>query len=249
MSLANNHARDFGEDGRLASMHTLATAGIYHSGLEGDFASTTVNGLRVALLAYAVTVNSNLLLDYEIAAATVAEQAARHDIVIISFHGGAEGRDVMHLPFAEEEYFGEPRGDVVRFARLMVDAGADLVLGHGPHVVRAMEVYKERLIAYSLGNFATYYGISVDGDKGVAPILVSTLDETGRFVAGQIHSTVQIRPAGPSFDADNRALKLIQKLSIEDFGTPGLRFSADGAIVPHSRATIKKYEETNGRNN
>jgi hypothetical protein len=240
ISLANNHARDFGEEGRLASMHTLAAAGIHHSGLEGDFASMIVNGLRVALLAYAVTVNSNLLLDYDIAAATVAAHAAAHDIVIISFHGGAEGRDVMQLPFAEEEYFGEPRGDVVRFARMMVDAGADLVLGHGPHVVRAMELYKDRLIAYSLGNFATYYGISVEGDKGVAPILVCALDGDGRFVQGQIHSTVQIRPGGPAIDAEKRALLLLQTLSNEDFGTPGIRFTADGGIFPAARPTIAK---------
>ncbi len=135
MSLANNHARDFGEEGRLASMQTLADAGLHHSGLRGDFASMIVNELRVAVLAFAVTRNSNLLLDYEVARQTVVDQAARHDIVIVSFHGGAEGRDVTHVPFAEEEYFGEMRGDVAKFSRMMVKAGADLVIGHGPHVV------------------------------------------------------------------------------------------------------------------
>ncbi len=246
MSLANNHARDFGEEGRLASMQTLADAGIQHSGLEGDFASMQVNGLRVALMAYAVTRNSNLLLDYEIAAESVAAFAAEHDVVIISFHGGAEGRDVMHLPFAEEEYFGEMRGDVVRFSRMMVDVGADLVLGHGPHVVRAMEVYKDRLIAYSLGNFATYYGISVEGDKGIAPILVTTLDGEGRFIRGKIISTEQIRPAGPSIDPQNKALKLLQELSLEDFGTPGIQFNSDGVIVPKSRDSVVKQQEQAG---
>jgi poly-gamma-glutamate capsule biosynthesis protein CapA/YwtB (metallophosphatase superfamily) len=165
LSLANNHARDFGEDGRLATMQTLAAAGVHHSGLEGDFASFENKGLRIALVAFAVTKNSNMLLDYEQSARTIAECAATHDIVIVSFHGGAEGRDAMHLPFSEEEYYGEPRGNVVKFSRMMVDAGADLVFGHGPHVVRAMERYNDRLIAYSLGNFATYYGIGVDGSQ------------------------------------------------------------------------------------
>ena len=128
---------------------------------------------KVAVLAYAVTKDSNMLLDYELAEQTVAAHAAEHDIVIVTFHGGAEGASMMHVPFAEEEYFGEPRGDVAMFARRMVDAGADLVLGHGPHVVRGIERYQERLIAYSLGNFATYYGISVDGAKGLAPILLT----------------------------------------------------------------------------
>jgi poly-gamma-glutamate capsule biosynthesis protein CapA/YwtB (metallophosphatase superfamily) len=235
MSLANNHARDFGEEGRLATMQTLAGAGIHHSGLKGDFASFESNGLRVSLIAFAVTKNSNLLLDYDWSAATVADCAGTHDIVVVSFHGGAEGRDVMRLPFGEEEYFGEPRGDVVKFSRMMVDAGADLVIGHGPHVVRAMERYKDRLIAYSLGNFATYYGISVDGIKGVAPILIATLDEQGRFVEGQIHSTVQIRPDGPTIDESQKALNLVRGLSNQDFGQPGIKFLPDGRIVPAER--------------
>ena len=235
LSLANNHARDFGEEGRLATMQTLAAAGMHHSGLEGDFASFTSNGLSVALIAFAVTKNSNMMLDYDLSAQTIAEQARSHDIVIVSFHGGAEGRDFTHVPFDEEEYYGEPRGDIVKFSRMMVDAGADLVIGHGPHVVRAMERYKGRLIAYSLGNFATYYGISVEGIKGIAPILIATIDGTGEFVEGWIHSTMQIRPGGPQIDEEQRALNLIRGLSIEDFTKPGIRFLPDGKIVPAHR--------------
>ena len=240
LSLANNHARDFGEEGRTATMRTLANAGIHHSGREGDFASFEEKGLRVAVLAYAVTKNSNMLLDYALSERTVRDFAATHDIVIVSFHGGAEGRDVTRLPFADEEYYGEPRGDVVRFARMVVDAGADLVIGHGPHVVRAMERYKDRLIAYSLGNFATYYGISVAGIKGIAPILIATLDEEGRFVEGEIISTRQLRPAGPSLDPQGRALKMIRGLSVEDFGNPGLTFHADGRITPAERPPVTR---------
>ncbi|MCH7822041.1 MAG: CapA family protein [Proteobacteria bacterium] len=235
LSLANNHARDFGEEGRLASMETLAAAGIHHSGLEGDFALFTVNELDVALLAFAVTRNSNLMLDYSLAAEIVADHAKHHDIVVVSFHGGAEGQNVTRLPFAEEEYFGEPRGDVVRFARMMVDAGADLVVGHGPHVVRAMERYRNRLIAYSLGNFATYYGISVEGIKGIAPVLVATLDGEGNFLEGKIYSTTQLRPDGPSIDEEDGALNLIRSLSIRDFTTPGIVFNPDGSLLPAPR--------------
>jgi hypothetical protein len=181
-----------------------------------------------------------MLLDYVRSEESVREFAATHDIVIVSFHGGAEGRDVTHLPFADEEYYGEPRGDVVRFARMVVDAGADLVVGHGPHVVRAMERYNDRLIAYSLGNFATYYGISVAGIKGVAPILIVTLDHEGRFVDGEIISTHQLRPAGPTLDPESRALKLIRGLSIEDFGNPGLTFHPDGRITPADRPSVTR---------
>ncbi len=241
LSLANNHARDFDEDGRSSSMHAIAARGMHHSGREGDFATLRTGNLDVAFLAYAVTRNSNLLLDYDLAFETVRRFAATHDIVVVSFHGGAEGADVTHVPFADEEYYGEPRGDVVWFSRGVIDAGADLVIGHGPHVVRGMERYKEKLIAYSLGNFATYYGISVAGTKGIAPILTVTLDGNGVFVDGQITSTVQRRPAGPSIDPEQRALNLIRGLSIDDFGNPGLRFLPNGKVLPVDRPPVAPH--------
>ncbi len=241
LSLANNHARDFDEEGRSSSMEAIAARGMHHSGREGDFAELAVGELKVAVLAFAVTRNSNMMLDYELAFQTVGRFSASHDIVIVSFHGGAEGADVTNVPFAEEEYYGEPRGDVVWFARGVIDAGADLVIGHGPHVVRGMERYNGRLIAYSLGNFATYYGISVAGIKGIAPILTATLDGEGVFLEGQITSTIQLRPAGPGIDEKQRSLNLIRGLSIEDFGNPGLRFDADGRLWPIERDDIRKH--------
>jgi capsule synthesis protein PGA_cap len=241
ISLANNHARDFGEDGRSSSMAALQAADIAHSGRAGTTATLRRGDILVAFLAFAVTKNSNMLLDYELAFDMIAAHAEEHDIVIVSFHGGAEGTDVTHIPFAEEEYYDEPRGDVVWFARGAVDAGADLVVGHGPHVVRGMEHYKKRLIAYSLGNFATYYGISVAGIKGIAPILSITLDGNGEFIAGQITSTVQLRPAGPSIDDRQRALNLLRGLSIDDFGNPGLRFLPDGKLLPIERGDVPQH--------
>ena len=235
LSLANNHALDFGEDGRSSTMLALNAVGIAHSGRAGDFATLKSAGLNVSFIAFAVTRNSNLLHDYALAAQIVAEQAAIHDVVVVSFHGGAEGQDTTRIPFAEEEYFGEPRGDVMRFARSMVDSGADFVFGHGPHVVRGMELYKDRLIAYSLGNFATYYGISVSGIKGIAPILIVTVDQQGRFDGAQLLSTVQIRPGGPGLDPHHRALTLVHDLSNTDFAQSGLHFHADGRLTRAER--------------
>ena len=241
LSLANNHARDFGEEGRDSSAEALRTVGILGSGREGSWSAITDLEASVVFVNYAVTKNSNMLLDYEQAFATVTMFAETFDIIVVTFHGGAEGADATHVPFAEEEYYGEPRGDIVWFARGVVDAGADLVIGHGPHVVRGMERYKDRLIAYSLGNFATYYGISVAGIKGIAPILTVTLDGNGRFVEGSIVSTIQLRPAGPSIDPRNRALNLIRGLSHEDFGEPGLTFLADGGIQPAPRSVVAPH--------
>jgi poly-gamma-glutamate capsule biosynthesis protein CapA/YwtB (metallophosphatase superfamily) len=231
MSLANNHARDFGETGRSSSMAALDAVGIHHSGREGTHTSFVVAGRRIAMVAFAPNVGSNQLNEPALAAEQVRFLAEHHDIVIVSFHGGAEGNGAEALPFAREIYVGEDRGNVVEFGRAMVDAGADLVLGHGPHVVRAMELYKDRLIAYSLGNFATYYGISVEGNRGVAPVLFATLGDDGQFRSGRLESTTQLRPAGPSPDPAGTAVKLIKQLTTQAFPDGFLRIADDGSLT------------------
>jgi len=231
LSLANNHARDFGEEGRSSSMAALDAVGIRHSGREGSVASWIANGRRVALVAFAPNVGSNSLNDPQIGLPLVTQLAATHDIVIVSFHGGAEGNGAEVLPFAREIFAGEDRGNVVEFAHAMIDAGADLVLGHGPHVVRPMEIYRDRLIAYSLGNFATYYGISVDGIRGIAPILLCTLDDEGRFASGHIEATTQIRPAGPTPDAAGAVIGLLRTLTDNAFPQGRLLIGEDGSLT------------------
>jgi len=231
MSLANNHARDFGEEGRSSTMAALDAVGIRHSGREGTVASWIANGRRVALVAFAPNVGSNSLNDPQIGLPLVTQLAASHDIVIVSFHGGAEGNGAEVLPFAREIFAGEDRGDVVEFAHAMVDAGADLVIGHGPHVARPMELYHDRLIAYSLGNFATYYGISVEGIRGIAPILLCTLDDQGRFVSGHIESTTQLRPAGPSLDPQQTVIEMLRTLTLAAFPEGLLDISGDGELT------------------
>ena len=181
-----------------------------------------------------------MLLDYELAFTTVAGFAATHDIVIVSFHGGAEGADVTHVPFAEEEYYGEPRGDVVWFARGVVDAGADLVIGHGPHVVRGMERYKERLIAYSLGNFATYYGISVAGIKGIAPILTTTLDGEGHLSKAKSSRQFSCaRPARASIAATRAQPDA--RPDRRGFGEPGLTSCPTARVLPADRPAVAPH--------
>jgi len=236
LSLANNHARDFGEDGRTATMDVLDRYGLRHSGRVGDIASWMHEDLRIAFIAFSPTLESYLLNDIPTAVDEVAALAAGHDLVIVSFHGGAEGSGAMQLPFEEEFYFSETRGEVVRFAHGVIDAGADLVIGHGPHVPRAMEIYGGRLIVYSLGNFATYYGVSVNAEAGLAPLLVAEIASDGRLVAGRIHSAIQIRPAGPVRDPGQTVYRLIRTLTIETFGAAMFEFTDDGSFRAGSPA-------------
>lgn len=238
LSLANNHARDFGEAGRDSSMAALDAAGIRHSGREGTWAELAVRGVRIAMIAFAPNVGANSLNDHDIAVDRVRSLAAAYDIVIVSFHAGAEGDGAETLPFTREFYAGEDRGDVVKFAHAMVEAGADLLLGHGPHVPRAIELYRDRLIAYSLGNFATYYGISVEGNRGIAPILTVHLDGEGRFLDGHIVSTIQLRPDGPSIDPAGRAAALMRELTEAAFPHGALEVAANGDLTRRAPAAV-----------
>lgn len=230
MSLGNNHARDFGEAGWESSMRTLQQAGIRHSGREGNVASWTVKNRQVALIAYAPFRGANNPLLLERAQQTVTALSQSHDLVIVSMHMGAEGEEATRIPFADEYFHGELRGDSAAFAHAMVEAGADLVLGHGPHVPRALELYKGRLIAYSLGNFCTYYGINIRGLNGLAPILKVRLAQDGAFEEGEIISAQQYRPNGPLLDSSAQAAKLIAELTRLDFPQTPLEITNSGKI-------------------
>ena len=82
---------------------------------------------------------------------------------------GAEGTDGQHVPRGTEYYLGENRGNERVFAHALVTAGADLVLASGPHVLRGLRLFHEKLIAYSLGNFAMCsHALSMDGGRVVA---------------------------------------------------------------------------------
>ena len=240
LSCANNHANDFGVSGRVSTRRTLDALGIAHAGSErDDVAFLTVQGKRVAVLAFATGSVPANLNDIPGAVRRVRDAAARADLVIVSFHGGAEGSRYQHVPRGGETYLGEKRGNLRGFTHAVIDAGADLVLGHGPHVVRGMEVYRDRLIAYSLGNFATYGKFGLSGPTAMAPILEAHLDpETGKFVGGRVHPARQTKPGGPRRDKTGAVLPILRDLSRADFGQNAVRIRPDGALLPPIRASV-----------
>jgi poly-gamma-glutamate capsule biosynthesis protein CapA/YwtB (metallophosphatase superfamily) len=153
------------------------------------------------------------------------------DVIIVSFHGGAEGFDAMHVNNEPEVFYGEERGNVVEFARTAIDAGADIVVGHGPHVPRAVDLYKNKFIAYSLGNFCNYKKFNLNNERGYAPVLKLTVNDRGDFLMGEIISAIQYYPGGPVLDNKRRAQKLIEKLTNSDFPDTQLMFYPDGKIT------------------
>ncbi|MEL6341754.1 MAG: CapA family protein [Myxococcota bacterium] len=231
MSTANNHGGDFGQFCRLETEKNLDQQGIAHSGRPGDIASWTTNGMKIAMIGFHTSRSSHYVNDHETAATLVRALATEHDIVIVSFHGGAEGSRAMHVPYKQETFYGENRGHLREFTHTVVDAGADLVLGHGPHVLRGVEVYNDRLIAYSLGNFATYGRFNLSGNLGIGAVLEVQLDREGQFLGGRVLSTRQEGEGIPVKDDRDRAADLIRMLSSEDFPQTGVQVAQDGSLA------------------
>jgi poly-gamma-glutamate capsule biosynthesis protein CapA/YwtB (metallophosphatase superfamily) len=235
MSLANNHAGDFGDAARTSTRKTLDDLGIKHAGSDKEAFSTAyldVKGKKVAFIGFAhnnIVPNVN---DLETAKRLVTEAVGKADIVVVSFHGGAEGAANTRVPNKTEIFFGEARGNLPLFAKTVIDAGADLVLGHGPHVLRGMEMYKDRLIVYSMGNFATYGWFQLAGATAETMVLEVKIDAEGKFISGKINPFV-LRDRGIlTKDTTNSATSTLQRLSQADFPTTMPKIANDGTITP-----------------
>lgn len=232
MAIANNHINDMGAEGLKSTILTLTNAGISTAGIR-RLAETAVvenKGVKVGFSAFSPNAGTLNILDLDELRRVIKELKLQSDIVVISFHGGAEGPKANRVPHAMETAFDENRGNVVEFAHAAIDAGADIVYGHGPHVPRAIELYKNRLIAYSLGNFCTPYRISTKGINGHAPIITIHTDRNGKFIKGNIIPFIQQRGIGPQPDRTGIVINNIRHLCTLDFPDTSPEIDANGNI-------------------
>lgn len=232
LSLANNHFGDFGPASRKRTMQILDSAGIHYAGLmEYPWTIFRKDSLIYGFCAFAPNAGTMDINDIDSAASIVKMLKDTCDIVIVSFHGGAEGKDFQNVPRAPEEFHGEPRGDVYRFAHTLIDNGADVIFGNGPHVARALEVYRDRFIAYSLGNFCTYGRFNLAYPNNLAPIVKLRLDVKGRFLSGWIVPAVQPWPGGVKYDQNRLVIQKLKQLSETDFPDSPVKITEDGNIL------------------
>ncbi|MDN4164400.1 CapA family protein [Cytophagales bacterium LB-30] len=232
VSLANNHAGDFGNEGRNRTMRVVEEAGIAHAGqLAQPTCVVTHEGVRYGMVAFSPNSGTVSIHDIENAKRLVQQLDSISDIIIVSFHGGAEGSKFQHVKRTSEMFYGENRGNVYEFAHAMIDAGADIIFGHGPHVTRSIDLYKDRFIIYSLGNFCTYARFNLRGENGIAPIIKVYTDREGKFLKGHITPIIQYGEGGVSIDANNGAIKTLQKLLKEDFPEVPLDIDEGGNIT------------------
>jgi len=234
VSNANNHSRDFGESGRAATYRNLTAAGLAVAGADAPGTrigiQTLRDGQRFALVAFGHNPGLLQVNDFARLTQIVREAATRAEVVIVSCHIGAEGSSHDRVTRATEMFLGENRGNPMRFARTAIDAGADIVFCHGPHVPRAIEVYRGRFIAYSLGNFWTYGRFNLSGNSGLAPVAALEVGPAGELVSARIVSARQDRPGGPYLDPAGGAARRIAELTTRDIPEAGIRIAADGTV-------------------
>ncbi len=162
----------------------------------------------------------------------VRRARAHAALVVVFIHAGAEGAGELHTPQGSEFFLGENRGNPRAFAHAVIDAGASIVLGSGPHVIRGVERYRRRLIAYSLGNFVGYHTLAGGGVLSDSAILRVTLGPGGRVLAARWIPIV-LRDGLPRPDPTGSSARLVATLSREDF--PSDHF----AIGPHGSFDLK----------
>lgn len=233
MNLANNHGNDYGPQGRENTKQALTEHDIAHTGEREQITVAEAAGVEVAVVGFSPYAWTNHLTDHDQAADVVSRAAQQAELVVVQVHMGAEGADETRVPPGPEEYFGEDRGDPRAFARAVIDAGADLVVGHGPHVLRGLEFYQGSLIAYSLGNFAGGGGtLSAAGDLGLGAVLKVSLRPDGSFAAGELISTHMYEAGLPQVDPERRSLALVAEVTGLDFPETGARLGPEGEITP-----------------
>jgi hypothetical protein len=231
MNIANNHAMDYGPEAQSETMNALRGADLDYDGLPGQIEVVSANGVKVAFVGTAPYPWAQSLVDIPGTTALVRKASKEADVVIVYMHAGAEGSSADHVPNGPETFLGERRGNPRAFAHAMIDAGADLVLGSGPHTLRGLEWYHGHLIAYSLGNLAGSNTLATDGSLSLSALLSVKLSGDGQLHSGRIIPVRLIGAGAPVYDSSGASVSFIRTLSVEDFPASQLRIGSDGTLT------------------
>ncbi len=230
-NVANNHAMDAGVEGFAATIRHLAQAGVPVTGVDTMATAVAADGDSVGFLGFSPFRAGPDPRDLDAVRRHVARAAARYPRLVVTMHMGGEGRGAQRTPNDDELFLGEKRGNSIAFAHAAVEAGASLVIGHGPHVLRAAEWAGDALIFYSLGNLLTYGPFNMREPLNIGAIACAALDEDGAVVEASLRSTMQEPPGVVSDDPNARAAALVDSLSRLDFPETRARVLADGSVV------------------
>jgi hypothetical protein len=230
LNMANNHAYDFGPAGRAQTVAALTRVGLRSTGAPNQITVLESQGTKVAFLGFAPYPWAARLDRIPAAVALVKKAAKEADLVVVAIHAGAEGSTADHVPHGTEMFLGENRGNSRAFAHAVINAGADLVVGSGPHVLRGVEQYHGHLIAYSLGNFAGFKNFALGGTLSLSGVFRVVLDPDGSWASARL-IPVALHGAGlPALDPSDASVRLVAQLSRDDFGANAAHFAANGTL-------------------
>jgi hypothetical protein len=229
-NVANNHAHDAGDDGFLHSVHLLREAGLLVTGADTvPTVAVTKRGDTIAILGFSAW-SSPGVGDLAAVGRLVAAARVRYGRVIVTAHMGAEGAAAQRTGDSTEHYVGEDRGNVVAFAHMAIDSGAWLVIGHGPHVLRAAEWRDSALVFYSLGNLVNYGPFNLAEPRNSGAVVCATLDSLGAPSHVMLEPTNQVSEGIVRPDSSGRARVLLDSLSGLDFPSTGATVDSTGAV-------------------
>ena len=214
VTLANNHALDFGEDGLDEGVKLLKNAGVTPSGYQkGGYQIISMGGKRIALIGFGFYTYQNSILDIETAESLIKSAKQESDLVIVSMHGGTEGEGAIYLKDGPEFFLNEPRGDLRKFAQKSIASGADIIFGHGPHVVRGAECVGGKPVLYSVGNYVSAGGLSVKNLSAVATLGEFIYDDNLNLVGLRLLPASYDEIKFPQYDSSGKGVLLTNYLS------------------------------------
>ena len=231
-NVANNHARDAGDDGFVTSLAHLTRAGVLVTG--ADTIATPVvtrRGDTIAVLGFYTSTDSPDARDLAAVRRHVQRAVDRWGTVIVTMHLGAEGPTAQRTRDSTELFLGTiDRGNPVAFADAALESGATMVIGHGPHVLRAAEWRGDRLVLYSLGNLLTYGPFRLVEPANRGAVVCAEIDSVRHVRTAWLRPTVQLAPGVLRVDSTARAAALVDSLSALDFPITGAMVGPDGVL-------------------
>jgi hypothetical protein len=231
-NVANNHAHDAGVAGRDTTISLLRGAGILVTGVDSEATPVALpSGDTIGVIGFYTDATTPDARDLAAVRRYVEHAVERYRTVIVTMHLGAEGAGAQRTRNANEIFLKNiDRGNPVGFANAAIAGGATLVVGHGPHVLRAAQWRGDRLVLYSLGNLLTYgpFGLKEPMNRGT--IACATIDSAGHVSNALLRPTMQLAPGVLRPDSSMRAARLIDSLSRLDFPATGVTVDSTGAI-------------------
>ena len=235
LNLANSHVSDFGIEGIQGTINVMKENGMEYAGIKAlkDYTIFERKGLTYGFVAFGSSVHAPSMADSTTIRKVVAGLDDKCDIVVVAFSFDGNN-SAIHTATATRPNKDAYMNNAHIFAHTCIDAGADIVYGNGYNLPQPIELYKDRLIIYGLGNFCTPYGVSYTGELGAAPIIETNLYADGTFESGKIVSYKQTNASGPKADPTLEAVKIIKSQTLRQFPKTELKIEDNGNITSTS---------------